>query len=98
MAKAGQTDKLDVHKQLSDVTDQWDALESKWSRRKTELENVHQQAVQYQHDLRSIEKWLTDAERNINSKSPVSSDVGIVKKQLSENRVSFSCSFCSPHK
>lgn len=89
VAKASQPDKLDVHKQLSDVTDQWDALESTWSKRKSDLENVHDLAVQYSIDLKSIETWMENVERDIGTKSPVSTVVGVVKTQLNENRVRF---------
>ena len=86
VAKASQADKLDVHKKLSDVTDKWDSLESTWSKRKTELENAHDVSVQYHNDLKAIQEWLTNAERDLDTKSPVGTEVGVVKRQLNESR------------
>ena len=86
VASASQADKLDVHKQLSEVTDQWDALENDWSKRKSELSNVYDVSVQYKDGLEALEHWLSAAEEDMARKAEVGTDVVVVKKQLNENR------------
>ena len=86
VASASQTDKLDVHKQLSEVTEQWDALENTWSKRKSELANIHILSVQYREGLDTLQTWLTNAEEEMKSKSEIGTEVSVVKKQLDENR------------
>ena len=86
VAGASQADKLDVHKQLSEVTDQWDTLENTWSKRKSELANVHVLSVQYRDGLGALQKWLSNAESEMDSKSAVGTEVSVVKKQLDDNR------------
>ena len=89
VAKASQADKLDVHKQLSEVTDLWDSLESTWSKRKTELENIRHLAEQYEESVQELDLWLTKSERELDAKSPIGAEVGVVKQQLTENRGSY---------
>ena len=87
VGKASQQDKLDVHKQLSEVTDQWDALENCWSKRKTELEQLHDLSEQYHSELEAVEKWMAEEEQKVGDQTPVGTDVKEVKKQLQNARV-----------
>lgn len=89
MANASQDDKVDVYKQLTDVTEQWDALENAWSKRKGELEQTLEIAIQYKAELDSIETWLTEEEAKFEKMPAVATKAGDVKKQLAEMRVSF---------
>ena len=84
---ASQDDKIDVHKQLSEITEQWEVLEANWIKRKTELEQTHELAVQYQSELEAIEQWLADEESVFANISPPGTKVEVVKKQLREMRV-----------
>ena len=86
VANASQPDKLNVHKQLSEVTDQWDNLESVWSKRKAELGNVHDLSVQYRDGLGALQQWLSNAEEDIEQKKEIGTEVNVVKEQLNENR------------
>ena len=86
VASASQGDKLDVHKQLSEVTEQWDTLENMWSKRKSELANIHGLSVQYKEGLDSLQQWLSNAEEEMKGKAEVGTEVSIVKKQLDDNR------------
>ena len=87
VACASQDDKVDVHKQLTDITEQWDALENAWSRRKVELDQTLEIAVQYKTELDSIETWLTEEEAKFENIPAVGTKAGDVKKQLVEMRV-----------
>lgn len=80
---------MDVHKQLTDVTEQWDMLESAWSKRKTELEQTYEVAVQYKNELGSIEEWLDAEEKRFAEMPAIGSKVGDVKKHLAEMRVEY---------
>ncbi len=86
---ASQEDKIDVHKQLTEVTDQWEALENNWSKRKSELEQVYELAVQFQTELEAVEVWLTNEENTFANMPPIGTKLDMVKRQLSEMRVSF---------
>ena len=87
MASASQDDKVDVHKQLTDITEQWDALENAWSKRKSELEQTLEIATQYETELASIENWLTEEEAKFDNMPGMATNAGGVKKQLAEMRV-----------
>ena len=87
VGNASQDDKVDVHKQLTDITEQWDAIESAWSKRKSELEQTYEIAVQYKSEVESIENWLTEEEVKFANMPAVGSNVGEVKKQLADMRV-----------
>lgn len=87
VANASQDDKVDVHKQLTDITEQWDGIENAWSKRKSELEQTYEIAVQYQNELASIENWLTEEEKRFAEMPGVGSNAADVKKQLAEMRV-----------
>lgn len=88
VGNASQDDKIDVHKQLADITEQWDAIENNWSKRRSDLEQTHELAVQYRSELEDIEKWLKDEESKLANMPAVGTKVGIVKKQLIQMRVS----------
>ena len=87
VASASQDDKVDVHKQLTDITEQWDALENAWSKRKSELEQTLEIATQYETELASIENWLTEEEAKFDNMPGMATNAAGVKKQLAEMRV-----------
>ena len=93
MGSASQDDKVDVHKQLTDITEQWDALENAWTKRKSELEQTLEIATQYESELASIENWLTEEEAKFENMPGIASNAGSVKKQLAEMRVNVSFEF-----
>ena len=90
VSNASQDDKVDVHKQLMEITEQWDTLESNWSKRKTELEQIYETAVQFKTEVEIIIEWLVVEEEKFENMPAVGAKVGVVKEQLAEMRVSSS--------
>ena len=84
---ASQNDKVYVHRQLTDITEQWDALENAWGKRKIELQQTLEVAIQYKTELDLIENWLTVEEAKFENMPKVATKAGDVKKQLAELRV-----------
>ena len=93
VSNASQDDKVDVHKQLMEITEQWDTLESNWSKRKTELEQIYEIAVQFKTEVEIIIEWLVVEEEKFENMPAVGAKVGVVKEQLAEMRVSSSFLF-----
>eukprot|EP00794_Sanderia_malayensis_P004728 gene4728-5351_t len=89
ISNASQDDKIDVHKQLSEITEQWDSFENSWTKRKNDLEQVHEFAAQYHNELESVENWLTEEEKRFANMEAIGTRIEDVKRQLSEMRESY---------
>ena len=85
--QASQEDKIDVHKQLSDITEQWDSIEHAWAKRKEELENIKEIAVEFTNEKNHVEGWLTEAEEALKGHLDIPSDMAEIRDNLRKQRL-----------
>lgn len=79
---ATQEDKIDVYKKLTNITEQWDAIEATWSKRKKELEQLKVITVEFVSEQTRVEKWLDEAEENLKTYTLIPTDLQGLKDQL----------------
>ena len=86
VAQASQENKVAVHKELSNITDQWDSIETAWKKRKDDLENVKLLAEEFIKERGHVEGWLKEAEKTLKT-FEVPSDMADLRVQLRKLRV-----------
>lgn len=84
---ASQENKIEVYKNLSEVTEQWEALEKAWKQRRDELEHTKAMAVDFAEEKARLEEFLTASENEVNSFAAVPSDMNELRAQLRKLRV-----------
>ena len=83
---ASHENKIEVHKLLSDVTDQWETVETTWTKRKEELESIKTMVIEFLKEKSNIDDWLTEQEVVGKSFSEVPTDLSDLRDQLRKLR------------
>lgn len=83
---ASHENKIEVHKLLSEVTDQWETVETTWTKRKDDLETVKTMIVEFQKEKFNIDEWLVEQETVAKSFSEVPADKSDLRDQLRKLR------------
>ena len=83
---ASHENKIEVHKLLSEVTDQWETVETTWTKRKDDLETIKTMIVEFQKEKFIIDEWLVEQEDVAKSFSEVPADKSELGDQLRKLR------------
>jgi len=86
VAHASHENKIEVHKTLSEVTDQWDGVETAWNKRKDDLEHVKAMVIDFQKEKQSVDDWLTEQEEVSKTFAGVPADKDALRDQLRKLR------------
>ena len=83
---ASHENKIEVHKLLSEVTDQWETVETMWTKRKDDLETIKTMIIEFQKEKFDIDEWLTKQETVVESFAEVPADKSDLRDQLRKLR------------
>ena len=86
VANASPENKSDVHKYLSDITDQWDNLEAQWNKKKSDMEEVKSILDDYVKNKDFVNEWLSLAENKMENKKSLPNGISEVREHLRDQR------------
>eukprot|EP00063_Salmo_salar_P058160 XP_014032995.1 PREDICTED: microtubule-actin cross-linking factor 1-like isoform X24 [Salmo salar] len=86
----GETEKPEVKKTIDEMNAAWEGLNRTWRERMERLEEAMTASVQYQDTLQSMFDYLDNAVIKLCDMSTVGTDLGTVKQQIEELKITFS--------
>nr|XP_029503400.1 microtubule-actin cross-linking factor 1, isoforms 1/2/3/5-like isoform X13 [Oncorhynchus nerka] len=86
----GETEKPEVKKTIDEMNAAWEGLNRTWRERMERLEEAMTASVQYQDALQSMFDYLDNAVIKLCDMSTVGTDLGTVKQQIEELKITLS--------
>uniref|UniRef100_A0A7M5V1J7 Uncharacterized protein n=1 Tax=Clytia hemisphaerica TaxID=252671 RepID=A0A7M5V1J7_9CNID len=83
---ASHENKIGVHKMLSEVTDEWDNVETAWTKRKDDLEHIKAMISDFSKAKETVDDWLSEQEDVAKAFQEVPSDKDALRDQLRKLR------------
>lgn len=84
MSLVGEPDKPEVRKNIEDLDSAWDTVTSLFAKRRENLIDAMERAMEFHDMLRSLKEFLKTAEARFSALGPLGEDINTIRTQMKE--------------